>query len=72
MILANYQIFIVRPTPFAPTLLPSAQGEILPMLWWLVGLWLASPVLLPIFWLLGSLRGAPQEKPETAAPAELR
>ena len=25
------------------------------MLWWLVGFWLASPVLLPIFWLLGSL-----------------
>ena len=22
------------------------------MLWWLVGLWLLSPALLPIFWLL--------------------
>jgi hypothetical protein len=22
------------------------------MLWWLVGLWVASPALLPIFWLL--------------------
>ena len=39
------------------------------MLWWLVGFWLASPVLLPIVWLLGSLR---RGKPETAAPAELR
>ena len=38
------------------------------MLWWLVGLWLASPALLPIFWLLGSLRRALQEKrrPPTA------
>ena len=35
------------------------------MLWWLVGLWLASPALLPIFWLLGSLR---REKPETGLP----
>ena len=25
------------------------------MLWWLVGLWLASPALLLIFWLLDSL-----------------
>jgi hypothetical protein len=25
------------------------------MLWWLVGLWLASPALLPIFWLLDSV-----------------
>jgi len=25
------------------------------MLWWLVGLWLLSPALLPIFWLLGML-----------------
>ena len=23
------------------------------MVWWLVGLWLASPALLPILWLLG-------------------
>jgi hypothetical protein len=37
------------------------------MLWWLIGLWLASPALLPIVWLLGSLRRAPQEKPETAS-----
>jgi hypothetical protein len=39
------------------------------MLWWLVGLWLASPALLPIVWLLGSLRRAPQEtlrRPPTA------
>jgi hypothetical protein len=41
------------------------------VLWWFVGFWLASPVLLPIVWLL-DLRGAPQEKPEAAAPAELR
>jgi len=26
------------------------------MLWWLAGLWLASPVLVPFFWLLGCLR----------------
>ena len=38
------------------------------MLWWLVGLWLASPALLAILWLLGSPRRAPQEKPKTAAP----
>ena len=25
------------------------------MLWWLIGLWICSPVLLPIFWLLGRL-----------------
>jgi hypothetical protein len=25
------------------------------MLWWLVGLWLLSPALVPIFWLLGVL-----------------
>ena len=25
------------------------------MLWWLVGLWLLSPALVPIFWLLGML-----------------
>ena len=25
------------------------------MLWWLVGLWLMSPALVPIFWLLGVL-----------------
>ena len=31
------------------------KGEHPPMLWWLVGLWLLSPVLLPIFWLLGML-----------------
>ena len=38
------------------------------MLWWLVGLWLASPVLLAIFWLLGSVRreASIPEKPETA------
>jgi hypothetical protein len=39
------------------------------MLWWLVGLWLASPALLPIVWLLGSLTRAPQEnlrRPPTA------
>ena len=23
------------------------------MLWWLIGLWVCSPVLLPILWLLG-------------------
>jgi hypothetical protein len=37
------------------------------MLWWLVGLWPASPALLPIFWLVGSLRRAPQEYSETAS-----
>ena len=26
------------------------------MLWWLAGLWLVSPVLVPFFWLLGCLR----------------
>jgi hypothetical protein len=25
------------------------------MLWWLFGLWLSSPVLLPVFWLIGKL-----------------
>jgi hypothetical protein len=25
------------------------------MLWWLIGLWLLSPALLPIVWLLGRL-----------------
>jgi len=37
------------------------------MLWWLVGFWLASPALLLIFWLLGSLRRALQENPEAAS-----
>ena len=37
------------------------------MLWWLVGLWLSSPALLPIFWLVGSLTRAPQENPKTAS-----
>jgi len=32
------------------------------MLWWLVGLWLLSPAILPILWLLGMLRGTPQER----------
>ena len=38
------------------------------MLWWFVGFWLASPVLLPIVWLLGNLRGAPQENPRRPPP----
>jgi hypothetical protein len=25
------------------------------MLWWLIGLWVCSPILLPVFWLLGRL-----------------
>jgi hypothetical protein len=30
--------------------------EIFPMLWWFVGLWLASPALLLIVWLLSAGR----------------
>jgi hypothetical protein len=38
------------------------------MLWWLVGLWLASPALVPIVWLFGMPGRASKEKPETASP----
>jgi hypothetical protein len=41
---------------------PRLKGEIFPMVWWFVGLWLLSPAILPIFWLLGMLRRAPQER----------
>jgi hypothetical protein len=34
------------------------------MLWWLISLWLFSPVLLPIFWLLGMF--APSSRSERA------
>ena len=45
---------------------PALKGEIFPMLWWLIGLWLASPALLAIVWLLGGLKASAPEKPETA------
>jgi hypothetical protein len=32
------------------------------VLWWLIGLWLCSPALVPIFWLLGLL--APTSRSE--------
>ena len=32
------------------------------MLWWLVGLWLLSPALVPIFWLLGMLASSSRSK----------
>ena len=38
------------------------------MLWWLVGLWLLSPALLPIFWLLGML--APSGGSEFSGPTD--
>ena len=34
------------------------KGEQRPMLWWLIGLWLLSPALLLIFWLLDIARPA--------------
>ena len=36
------------------------------MLWWLVGLWLLSPALVPIFWLLGMLASAGWSKRQDA------
>ena len=38
------------------------------MLWWLVGLWLLSPALLPIFWLLSML--ASSGGPEINGPTD--
>jgi hypothetical protein len=35
------------------------------MLWWLIGLWLASPALVPLFWLFGLLAQAlPAQTPQ--------
>jgi hypothetical protein len=36
------------------------------MLWWLVGLWLLSPAILPILWLLGMLREHLKKKAEAS------
>ena len=44
------------------------------MLWWLVGLWLLSPALLPIFWLLGMLAssaGSELNRPPDKTPATI-
>jgi hypothetical protein len=66
IVLANYQIFIALDKllllPFTPRLKGRSS-----MLRWLVGLWLASPALLPIFWLLGRLATA-RNRPYAAAP----
>jgi hypothetical protein len=40
------------------------------MLWWLIGLWLCSPVLLPILWLFGRLQQTLAEPPREAPPTE--
>ena len=39
------------------------------MLWWLIGLWICSPVLLPIFWLLGRLGQSLASSSEDPSPA---
>jgi hypothetical protein len=36
------------------------------MLWWLVGLWLFSPALVPIVWLLGKLAPASRSERQDA------
>ena len=44
------------------------------MLWWVVGLWLLSPALLPIFWLLGMLAssgGSELSRPTDKTPATI-
>jgi hypothetical protein len=38
------------------------------MLWWLVGLWLLSPALVPLVWLLGVL--APSSRSKLSGPAD--
>ena len=45
------------------------------MLWWLIGLWVCSPVLLPVFWLFGRLHQTLVRTPEaisgsTSIPSE--
>jgi hypothetical protein len=40
------------------------------MLWWLIGLWLCSPGLLPILWLFGRLQQTLAERPREASPTE--
>jgi hypothetical protein len=40
------------------------------MLWWLIGLWLCSPGLLPILWLFGRLPQTLAERPDEASPTE--
>jgi hypothetical protein len=37
--------------------------------WWLIGLWLASPALVPILWLLGRLHQSLTGNDEAASPA---
>jgi len=37
------------------------------MLWWLIGFWLAPPALLPIFWLLSSVKASFPRQPQTAS-----
>jgi hypothetical protein len=39
------------------------------MLWWFIGLWVCSPVLLPVFWLLGRLHQTLGRPPEAVSPA---
>jgi hypothetical protein len=39
------------------------------MLWWLIGLWVCSPVLLPILWLLGRWGGSRASSPDDTSPA---
>jgi len=38
------------------------------MLWWFIGLWLASPALVPVFWLLGRSHQTLVGNPEVASP----
>jgi hypothetical protein len=44
------------------------------MLWWLFGLWLCSPVLLPVFWLIGKLGWvgdvSPSDEAQDLAPGD--
>jgi hypothetical protein len=37
------------------------------MLWWLIGLWLASPAFVPILWLLGRVHQSLTGNPEAAS-----
>ena len=48
--------------------LPQANGEPA-MLSWLIALWLASPALVPILWLLSRLHQSLAGTPEAASPA---
>ena len=42
------------------------------MLWWLIGLWLLNPAILPILWLLGMLREHLKKSPGTPHEADPR